>query len=135
MRHVLVVEVFPCRGIGEEKAGIAMSHKVMDCIGLEIMEDGHCNSAVGNRRQGRHGPLGTVTATHGNLVALTKAGMFEGEVKFCYLSGNIFICQRHAVIVAQSRPVPVVAEALLDISCEGILVFHSVFVLILCKFN
>lgn len=75
-----MVEIFPCGSVGKEQLGLAVGDQVMDCVGLEIVEDGHAHRAVGERSECRHGPLGAIFATEGYLVAAAKAGMLEKDV-------------------------------------------------------
>ncbi len=135
VEHVLVVEAFPCRSVCKEQLGFAMRNKMMDSVGLEVVQDRDCHGAVGERSQGSHGPLGTVAPAKCDLVARLKAGMLECKVEFCYLTGYILIGEHNAMIIAQGRKIPVVADTLFDISGKGILCFHRVVLLYRCKFN
>lgn len=57
-----------------------MGDQVVDCVGLEIVEDRDAHRTVGERSEGRHSPLGAILSAEGNLVALAKAGMLEKDV-------------------------------------------------------
>ena len=97
----------------EQQAGLGVVHDVMDLLGIELVQDGNGDGAVGECRQEGNGPLRGVAATEGYLVALLDATVLEKDVHFLDLSCHIMELKRLAFVVGQSITVPIVDDAFL----------------------
>ena len=62
---------------------------IMDLFGIELMQDGNGDSAVGECCQEGDSPLRRVAATEGNLVALLNTTVLEEDMYLLDLSGHI----------------------------------------------
>ena len=119
-----------------------MVDEVVDVAGLEFVQDGHRDGAVGEGREEADAPVGLVAGADGDLVAPFQAALLEGDVQFFDPPGDVAVFEGDARVVGQGGAVPVGAETLLEEAVDGG-VFHFVasfvgakyiFILGLCKF-
>ena len=98
----------------EEQAGLGVVDDVMDLLGIELMQDGYGDGAVGEGGEEGNGPLAGVASGKGDLVALLNTAVLKETVDFLYFTCHIVILQRLALIVSQCVAVPIVDDAFLD---------------------
>lgn len=128
-RHEVFVQVFPCLVAHEEQLGFGVVDDVVDVVGLEFVQNRYDDSPISDGSQERDSPMGTVAAADGNLVAGLDAHTFQYNVKLGYFSGHVLVLQGCSFIVCQGITVPIVGDALLDISDEAVILFHVLFFL------
>ena len=90
-----------------------MVDKIMDVPRLELMQERYRHSTIGQGSEECHSPVCLVAATDCDLVALAKAAFLESKMHLRDASCHIAVCERNALVVGESRTVPVVTEALL----------------------
>ena len=101
------VEILPNSLIDEEQASIGVVHKVVNVVGLKLMENRHRNSSESESTKHGDSPLRRVAATKGNLVARFHAGFLKKNVDFCYLSGNILILITDTLEISKGKFFPI----------------------------
>ena len=72
-RHLLGVDLRPHLVAHEEELGLGVVHKVVNLLRVELVEDGHCHSTVGQRGQEGYAPACTVAAADGHFIAFLHA--------------------------------------------------------------
>ena len=91
-----------------------MVYDIVDLLGIELMEYGHSNGAIGEGGEECHGPLAGVAAGKGYLVTFHNAAILEKDMQLLDFAGHIMILQRLSLEVGQGVAIPVVDDALLD---------------------
>ena len=91
-----------------------MVHNIMYLFGMELMKDGHCYGAIGERGEESHGPLAGVASTEGNLITFHDAAVLEKNMQLLDLAGNIMILQRLTFEIGQCVAIPIIDDAFLD---------------------
>ena len=110
--HLLGVEVLPDGVVGQHEARVAVVDEVMDAVGLEVGQDGHGHTAVGDYGNHGHCPLRRVAATDGDALAGLQAGMFVEQVQLGYFACQVAVLKSDAAEVGERRALPIVADAL-----------------------
>ena len=88
---------------------------MVDCVRLEIVQNGHRHSSVGKRSQQGYAPLRRVAAHKGYAVALLYASGLESDMEFGYFACHGTILERLALEIGKRLALPVVAQRLRDI--------------------
>ena len=96
-----------------------MGHQVADVGGLEFMENGHYDGAVGHRSQIGHRPVGLVLRAKGDAVARLDAASLEKEMQLRDPAGYVFIIKGILLVVRECGTVPVFLERLFQEYIEG----------------
>ena len=96
-----------------------MVHQVVDVAGLELVEDGDGDGAIGKGRQEAHAPVRLVARADRHFVALLQAALLEGDVQLGHPARHVPVVERHALVVGQGGTVPVLPEAVLDDLVDG----------------
>ncbi len=60
-------------------------------VGLEFVQNGHCNSAIGYGGNKGYGPLCRVLAADGNFVVFFYSGAFKCQMEFGHLACYVAI--------------------------------------------
>ena len=103
-----LVEGLPYRGVHKKEFRVAMVHKVMDRIGLELMKDRHRHHSRREAGKEHDCPVGGVPAAYSHLVALTDTGLLEYYVKLLYPEGHILVLVVHPSHIGEGHAVPVI---------------------------
>ena len=102
-----------------------MIDQIMYIAGFEFVQDGNGYGAVGDGGQEAHAPVSLVAGANSHLIPFLKAALLEGDVQLGNPPGHIPVGQRHALIIGEGRPVPVLDEAFLKDFVNGF-EFHMI---------
>ena len=91
-----------------------MVDEVVDAVGLEFVQDGDGDRAVGKRRKETHAPVGLIARADGDLVPPAQSTLLECNVQFGNSPGDIAEGERHPLVIGQGRAVPILLETLLE---------------------
>ena len=112
--HLGLAEPLPFSLADEEDLGLGVIHEVMDVAGLEFVQDGHRNGAVGKGGEEAHAPVRLVARAEGDFVAFLQAALFKTDVEHRDAFANLAVCERATLIVRQGGAVPMLLEAFLE---------------------
>ena len=73
----LHLDMLPRQTAGKKQHGIGMVYDVVHIIGIEILQDGHYDAAVGDGGHICNAPAGVVFADNRYFVAAAQAAMLE----------------------------------------------------------
>ena len=113
IRHLFGQKAFPDNLVHKEDAGLGVVHQIVDIAGLELVQDGNGHGAVSDGGQETHAPVGLVAGADGHLVSFLEAALLKGDVQLGNPQGNLTVCQGHALVVGNSRAVPIFHQAFL----------------------
>ena len=111
--HAVGIELRPHLVAHKEELSLGVVHDVVNLLGVELVEDGHCNGSVGERGKECDAPPCAVAAADGNLVARFHARVFEYDVEFLDDARHVLVLECLQAIVAQAVDVPILLQALL----------------------
>ena len=89
--HLVGIEGGPHFVAHEQELRLGVVHYVVNLRGMELVEDGHSHSAIGEDAEEGCSPTAQVSAAEGYLVALLDARLLEEDVHLLYYARDIFI--------------------------------------------
>ena len=98
-RHLVGIESFPDGVVHKEHPCFGMVDKIMDIARLELVENRHRNSSIGQSSQETHSPVGLIAGTDCDLVTLLETALLEGNVKLGNPARHIPVEQGGTLII------------------------------------
>ena len=95
-----------------------MVDDVLYLFAIELVEDGHSHSAVGECGEVGHSPVGRVPSADGYLVALLHVAVLKQDMQFFYLAGYVVKLEGDTLIVRQGILIPVLYDGTLYIDIK-----------------
>ena len=104
---------------------LLMNSIVLSVGGVELLQDGYDDGAIGDGAHKDGNPVGRVLADEGNAVSRLHAAVLEQQVQLCDIAGKVAIGQAlFGIIVSQCRQFPIVDETAL-INFDQVFLHHS----------
>ena len=111
--HLSLGEALPKHLVHEEDLRFGVVDQIVDIAGLELVQDGHGDRAIGKGGEETYSPVGLVARADGDFVALLEAAFLESYMQVLDTLGHGLVSQGDTVVVGERRTLPILLEAFL----------------------
>ena len=119
--HLGAVHLCPSAGIGKENYALRVVDQSHYAVRLEISQDGHNYRTICVYCKIGESPAGSVLCAQGYMVTFLYACIFKYDMKTCYGTRHLGICECLTTDVVQCGFVPVLA-------CRGLKPFEIMWI-------